>query len=143
MPILYASKGLPGAGKTTAARKFIEASSKTICRANRDDIRFMLFGKYWGVDEATVSFVQYAIIDAALAADTDVYVDDTNLSPKVQENLLDAARRRPGTHVVWHDHTDVPLCVCIERDARRERKVGAEVIHMMYDKYLSPERDAQ
>lgn len=136
MPILYLSKGLPGCGKTTAARKFIEANPGII-RANRDEIRFMVFGKYWGVDEDTVTFVQQSIINAALLAGRDVYCDDTNLSPVAQSSMLDAARKVPGTKIVWHDHTDVPLSVCIERDAHRERKVGAEVIHGMYDRYLA------
>lgn len=136
MAILYASKGLPGSGKTTAARKVIERDP-TIVRANRDEIRFMLFGKYWGVDEEAVTFVQYAIIDAALRAGRDVYVDDTNLSPTAQKNLLDAARAVEGTKIVWHDHTDVPLCVCIERDDARERKVGPDVIRGMWEKYLA------
>lgn len=138
MAILYASKGLPGSGKTTDCRRVID-NDPTIIRANRDDIRFMLFGKYWGegVDEEAVTFVQYTIIDAALRAGRDVYVDDTNLSPITQQNLLDAARRVEGTKIIWHDHTDVPLCVCIERDDLRERKVGAAVIRSMWEKYLT------
>jgi tRNA uridine 5-carbamoylmethylation protein Kti12 len=135
MAIIYASKGLPGCGKTTAARKVIE-NDPAIVRANRDDIRFMMFGKYWGVDEDAVTFVQYSIIDAALRAGKDVYVDDTNLSPIAQENLLNAARAVEGTQIIWHDHTDVPLCVCIERDDGRERKVGPEVIRSMWERYL-------
>ena len=136
VPIIYASKGIPGSGKTTACRKVID-NDPSIIRANRDEIRFMLYGKYYGVDEETVTFVQYTIIDAALRAGRDVYVDDTNLSPIAQQNLIDAARRVEGTHIEWHDHTDVPLCVCIERDDARERKVGASVIRGMWEKYLA------
>lgn len=138
MPTLFASKGLPGSGKTTAALKVIERDP-TIVRANRDSIRFALFGKYWGppIDERIVTVVQYTIIDEALRAGRDVYVDDTNLSPKVQKNLLDAARKVPGTLIEWHDFTDVPLSVCIERDARRDRKVGPEVIRNMWERYLA------
>lgn len=142
MPTIFASKGLPGSGKTTAARSFIERDP-AIIRANRDEIRFMLYGVYWGppIDEDTVSFVQYTIIDAALTAGRDVYVDDTNLSPQVQQNLRNAAARVPGAKVIWHDHTDVSLAVCIERDAARaeagHRSVGAEVIRSMWEKYLA------
>jgi predicted kinase len=140
VPTLYLSKGLPGAGKSTAARKVLDRDP-TILRVNRDEIRFMLWGKYWGGNEDDVTFVQYTIIDAALAAGRDVYVDDTNLSPIAQQNLLDAAARVPGTKIVWHDHTDVPLATCIERDAARaaagERSTGAEVIRNMWEKYLA------
>lgn len=138
MVTIYASRGLPGSGKTTAALKFIK-NNPTIYRVNRDTIRLMLFGEYWGsgVDENMVTFVQYAIIDAALRAGRDVYVDDTNLSPLAQQNLSDAVRKVEGAHLIWHDHTDVPLCVCIERDDARERKVGPAVIRGMWEKYLA------
>lgn len=138
MATLHATKGLPGCGKTTAALKYI-ADDPTVIRVNRDDLRFMLFGVYWGplIDEDVVSAAQYAAIDAALRADRDVFVDDTNLNPKVQANLLEAARRVDGTHILWHDFTDVPLATCIERDAHRERQVGPAVIRSMWEKYLT------
>jgi predicted kinase len=137
MATLHATKGLPGCGKTTAALKYI-ADDPTVVRVNRDDLRFMLFGVYWGppIDEEVVTVAQYAAIDAALRAGRDVFVDDTNLSPDVQERLLNAAKSVEGAHIMWHDFTDVPLCVCIERDAHRERQVGPAVIRGMWEKYL-------
>lgn len=54
-------------------------------RANRDDLRVMLFGdkKTFNTDrEDKVTLVQQAIVKEALAAGKDVIVDDTNLRPK-------------------------------------------------------------
>lgn len=138
MPTIFASKGLPGCGKTFFARAFI-AEHPDIVRANRDEIRWMLYGTYWGppINENTVTLVQYAIIDAALDKGHDVYVDDTNLSSSVRKNLQKAADRHPGTRVLWHDHTHVPVEVCIAQDSKRERQVGEEVIRSMHERYLT------
>lgn len=138
MPILYLSKGLPGAGKTSACRKFIAASTKPVVRVSRDDLRYMHYEEYWGgsIDENVVTMSQYALIDAALSAGYDVYCDDMNLSEIALTHLHECVARHPGTHIVWHDHTDVPLAVCQERDAKRDRQVGADVIRGLYERYI-------
>lgn len=137
MSTLYLSKGLPGSGKSTACRKVIERDP-SIVRVNRDDLRFMLYGIYWGppIDEDVVSLAQSAIVRAALAAGRDAYCDDMNLSEIAIESRMADARSVPGTKVVWYDHTDVPLSVCQERDARRDRVVGAEVIRGLWERYI-------
>lgn len=137
MPTLYLSRGIPGSGKTTACRKFIAGTD--IIRVNRDDIRFMLYGIYWGppIDEDVVTFVQSTLVRAALVDGRDVYCDDMNLSNiAVESRMADANHVIPPAHIVWHDHTDVPLATCQERDARRDRKVGADVIRDMWERYI-------
>lgn len=138
MTTMYLSKGLPGAGKTSACRKFID-NNPMVVRVSRDDLRFMLYEEYWGgkIDEDTVTLAQYAIMDAALSAGRDVYCDDMNLSEIALEHLMACARRHPDTHIIWHDHTDVSLATCIERDAARERHVGAPVIRGLWERYLA------
>lgn len=137
MTTLYLSRGLPGSGKTTACRRFIEGTD--IVRVNRDDIRYMLYGIYWGppIDEEIVSFVQSTLVRAALADGRDVYCDDMNLSNIAVESRMADARSIPGTKIVWHDHTAVPLCVCQERDAARDRHVGADVIRSLWETYIA------
>lgn len=136
MSTLYLSKGLPGSGKSTACRRFVEGTD--IIRVNRDDIRFMLYGIYWGppIDEETVTFVQDTLVRAALADGRDVYCDDMNLSQIAVSHRLADAQSVPGTQIVWHDHTDVPLSVCQERDAARDRVVGADVIRGLHERYI-------
>lgn len=134
---LIATIGLPGCGKTTLAREYVAANPHTV-RINRDDIRYMLWGIYFGppIDERTVTQVQFAMISAALNAWHDVYVDDTNLSAKVRRKLTDLAEYN-GAKIRWVDLTDVPLETCIARDAARDRQVGEDVIRDMHKRYLS------
>ena len=73
------TRGLPGSGKSTFARQFVAESPDTRVRVNRDDIRHMLFGKYWGVDENTVTRAEEALVKSALTAGKDVIVDATHL----------------------------------------------------------------
>lgn len=139
MLTIYTSRGLPGSGKTTAARKFIENIAETIIRVNRDEIRLML-GFPFGTNEDAVTLVQYAVIDAALAAGLDVYVDDTNLAPVARSGLERAADRH-GATLRWFDYTNVPYALCVKRDAARPAPVGEEVIGAMWEKYLGPNRE--
>lgn len=139
-PTLHYTLGLPGCGKTTFARDFIKKSSRPITRVNRDDLRMMLFGSYWGkgVNEDVVTQVQHGMIKDALAREHDVFCDDTNLSPKAQSGLV-ARAREYGAAFVRHDLSDVPPWTCIENDLKRDRQVGAKVIWDMWERYLKPE----
>lgn len=135
---LHYTYGLPGSGKTTLCRDFIKKSKRQIVRANRDDVRFSLFGKYWGVNENAVTAVQQDIIDGALSRGQDVFCDDTNLSPQALAGLS-AAAEKYGAALVRHDLSDIPPWACIENDAKRDRQVGAKVIWDMWERYLKPE----
>lgn len=138
MPKIFATVALPGAGKTTHALEQIAANGGT--RANRDEVRFELFGKYWGkgVDERKVTERQDEIVAEALAAGLDVWIDDTNLSPVARAHCESLAAQH-GVELEWVDFTEVPPFVCVERDSKRDRQVGPKVIWDMWEKYLKPE----
>jgi len=72
-------RGLPGSGKSTWAREYVALNPDARVRVNRDDIRAMLFGRYDGVDEKTVSQVEEATVLAAVEAGRDVVVDAMHL----------------------------------------------------------------
>lgn len=132
---IYATLGLPGSGKSYYATKRCADGSGR--RANRDDIRFELFGKYHGVDERAVSARQDELVAEIVAEGKDVWIDDTNLSSRARRHVAELAETH-GVEVEWVDFTDVPLEVCIERDAKRDRVVGEEVVRSMWDRYLNP-----
>ena len=132
MTKIFATIGLPGSGKSTHASQHCADGSGR--RANRDDIRFELFGKYWGVNEKAVSDRQDELVAEILAEGLDVWIDDTNLSSRARRHVTELGDMH-DVEIEWVDFTDVPIETCIERDALRDRTVGEDVIRGMWDRY--------
>lgn len=123
--------GLPGAGKSTLAKKMVK-QDQTYVRVNLDDIRNMLgtsdFNK-----EKLVEQIELISIGYAFNQKYNVIVDDTNLNPK-KINKLKAIAKQYNAEVDYKlISTDVEEC--IRRDALRERPVGEDVIRRFYEKY--------
>lgn len=107
---------------------------------NRDDLRFNLWGIYYGLtreQEDRVTDVQTAAVRALLERGISVVVDDTHLRLAHAKRWAILARELGATFGVVDVPT--PVEVCVERDeARRtagERAVGAEVIQGMANRY--------
>jgi len=129
---LIITRGIPGAGKSTWARAWVADDPEKRVRVNRDDLRFMLFGKYYGVNELAVTAVEVAAINAALRGGQSVVVDATHLHPGSVPKMRRVADRHGATLVVKDFEIDV--AEAIRRDAARSRSVGADVIRMMAGK---------
>jgi predicted kinase len=137
---LIITRGLPGCGKTTYARAWVEADREHRARVNRDDIRRMLdHGEFIkGITEGRVLAARDALILGLLARGLDVICDDTNLPQRTARDLARLAKRGRAEFSVV-DMTDVPWKECIERDAARADKkpVGGPVIVDMHTRYLN------
>lgn len=75
-------RGLPGSGKSTFAKRWVAQDPENRVRISRDDIRYMLFGKYYGLtisQESTVTKVEWGNIKSALSARQSVIIDNQNL----------------------------------------------------------------
>ena len=140
MVMLMATRGLPGSGKTTWAKERLSTDMLRAARVSRDDLRRSLHGGLVGAGwaERQVTIAQHAAVAELLRAGVDVICDDTNLQARVVRGFADLARDC-GADFAVQDFTDVPLDVCISRDAGRPpiEQVGAEVITAMWQRYLA------
>ena len=134
MTELIVTRGLPASGKSTWAKAWVAEDPKNRVRVNRDDLRHMMFGFYWGdgVNEDAVSAAEEAMVKAALAKGQSVVVDATHLKASY-------VKRWARIHPVTVQEFCVDPEVCIERDFGRrvsgERGVGSKVILGMAKRY--------
>ena len=130
---LILTKGIPGSGKTTWAKQWVEEDPINRIRVNRDDLRRM-FGPYWIPErEDFTSTIEDAIIEEALSANKSIVVDATNLKYPDRWKMLAALH---NAEYLFQDFTNIPLEVCLERDKNREYQVGEEVIKNFHKKYI-------
>lgn len=128
MAEIILTRGLPGSGKSTFAREWVDADPTNRVRVNRDDIRFMLYGKYRGVDEQTVTRVEEAAVRDALATGRDVVVDAMHLAARYVKKWWRFGEVRTIDF-------PIPVAECIARDAERERNLGPDVIRGIARRY--------
>lgn len=137
---LRVMRGLPGSGKTIAARRWVDAEPERRARVNRDDLRVSLYGRSGvlsGQQEATITNAERSLVRALLSAGTSVVVDATNLRPQAVAAWQKIARQVGAVSIL--SDLDTPVDECIARDQRRaeqgERHVGADVITGMAKRY--------
>jgi predicted kinase len=138
---LVITRGLPGCGKSTRARAWVAEDPRQRARVNRDDLRAQLHDGVWhgGDTEAQVIAARDGAITALLRRGTDVVCDETALPQRTARDLAGLALRAGARLEVW-DMTDVPLDVCLERDAARPNPVGEQVIRDMHARFLAGRR---
>jgi len=139
MTTLIVTRGLPGCGKSTRARAWVDEDHEHGARVNRDDLRQMIDSGVFikGVTERRIQIARDSLIRSLLKRGQDVVCDDTNLPLRTVRDLRKIAQSVGADFEVW-DMTDVPLDICLVRDAEREDKipVGAGVIKDMYTRFI-------
>lgn len=137
-------RGIPGSGKSFWSKSWVSEDPETHVHISLDDIRLMLGGgleNYWIPSrESLVRQIRETAIWSALDTGYNIVVDCMNLNPlEVQElhDMVSEYNRFGSLRYVIRsqDFLDVPLETCIERDSKRPKPIGSEVIRGIYNKY--------
>jgi Predicted kinase len=130
MNTLYVLRGLPASGKSTWAKAMVKDQEFRAIRINRDDMRQMMHDGVHSVErEFFIAQSEQSLAAQGLMLGYDVIIDDTNLKMyqlRPYRNVAEVCNK-PIQLVIF----DLPSWECIERDARRSKPVGREVIERM------------
>lgn len=134
MSTIYVYRGVPGSGKSTAAREWVAEDPFHRIRINRDDIRYNMFGRRWDVDEKLVTKFQDASLRQAASEGLDIALDNTNLRSSSVRGYL----KIPLASGYDVQYVDFPITIedAIRRDAQREASVGEEVIRRFFERFI-------
>lgn len=126
---LILTVGVPGSGKS-----FWAAQQQGAVIVNRDEIRKELTGDERNHQhEMEVTDVAYMRVRTGLESGQTVIVSDTNLKAKYRRNWRSLAQQTGSTYEE-KSFLDVPLQLCIERDAQRTSPVGEAIIRTMFER---------
>lgn len=132
---LHLTVGLPGSGKTTWAKAWVDAENaagRPAARVNRDMIRLMLIDRLTGAPEPLVTAVAHAAVTALLQQGCTVVCDDTNLHSGHRAALIALAEQLGAVVVEHREFLDVPFEECVRRDiARGPLRVGISEIRRL------------
>jgi predicted kinase len=139
MTSLIVTVGLPGSGKTRAARYIQEIDTQTWVLVSRDDIRESRFGAHGildGLEDMVTQFEEQDVI-SALKAGFSVIVHDTNLRMRYRRRWQQIADEYGATYEQM-DFTGVPLETCLKRNQERDRQVPEAEIQKLHRKFIKP-----
>lgn len=135
-PTLILLCGIPGSGKTTYAKKYIEEHNNTI-HLSSDLIRKELYGdeSIQGDPGEVFTLMQKRAIEA-LNNGLSVVYDSTAVTRKDRSGIIAACPKfaKIECHIIW-----APISYCIYRDEfMRKRTVGKAVIDKMLKRFQAP-----
>jgi predicted kinase len=133
MPKLLVLRGLPASGKSTYARELLASCpAGSALRINNDELSLMMFGSAYAKSEHSGNLlgrVRANLVREAFRNHYDlVIVDNTNLVAKGVASLRKLAGECGADFELDDSFLDVPLAVCLERNAGRENPVPENVI---------------
>lgn len=141
--IVYMMVGLPGSGKSTSAKNIkatAEADGKKCCIISSDAIRAELFGDEGCQQNSRKVFsLYYQRAIEAYELGTDIIIlDATNIRPKDRKAAIQQLKQAGVQASYMALVMQTPYDECVDRDSKRSRTVGEEVIDRMQRNYRYP-----
>ena len=144
---LYLLSGIPGSGKSTWAKNYINTRiNRKVMWCSRDNIRFSLLkdsDNYFAHEDEVLANWYAMINDAITDSDIDrIIVDATHLTRKARERTLSNLKNLDTVTLIGVEF-DVPIGIAIERNNKREgrAKVPETIIYNMAKSYTSITHD--
>lgn len=137
MANLFLMCGVPGCGKSTFLNKVRHTTAVVV---SRDEIRFSIVKpdeEYFSHENETLE-IFWNKINEALAANKDVFVDQTSLTPRSRKWLLEHVTGYDFSHVIWIDED---LETCLKRNKMRHGTrafVPEQTIQRMSKQFVKP-----
>jgi len=125
--------GVPASGKSTWTREYLAKNPNNVA-VSRDDFRYGLRNS--GITEPKIEDMITELVDTtivkSLGKGLDVVIDATNLKASYINHFVELVKYKAD---IEFQIFDISLEKAIERDSKRERKVGEAVIKKMYKQY--------
>ena len=132
MQTVYIMVGVPGAGKTTFAKKYLSHA----VYLGTDNIRKELYGRELTLrGRKRVRRILYDRMKEALSTGNDIVIDCTNITRRRRKALLD---KLPSGIRAAAIYLDTPLMTALKNNRRRKRHVPMIGICMMYQTLSEP-----
>ncbi len=144
----YMTRGLPGCGKSTFAKKFLDANLGFIRRINLDGLRVYVLAKHdlaltWPNAfrkdiEAEVTKYYLEILATAAKFRDDIILDNCHISEKTFQKEKDRVEKL-GYTVVVCDFRGVPLQTCLDRNRQRKgfENISEKVIIDFWNNHIA------
>lgn len=140
--------GISGSGKSTWAHNWWKEDKLNRVILSRDKVRNLLFGysdenihEYYDLPEQYKLEERVSEVISELTYSTpavEVLIDNTHLKMKyIEDSMFPFTHQKEIDLVVFN----TPLEICIERDKKRERKVGEDIIRRQYQSFLNLKRE--
>ena len=130
MSKMYVVIGIPGCGKSTYIQNHIKENEIIV---SRDKIRFSMLkdnDDYFSKEsEVYDKFIKQ--INAAIAAQKDVWVDQTSLNRAARNKLFSRLNKKPDE--IIGIYFNIPITIALQRNAQRSGRalVPEDAIHNM------------
>ncbi len=136
---LIVTRGLPASGKSTYAKAWVAINPRRRACVEKDKLRAMMHDSLWlgRHTEDQVNVAQLAMVTTLLGNGISVVISDTNLDVATFGKWRDLAESM-GVKFSMEDFREVPLQVCIDRNAKRTGKefVPVEAIMSMHKRHI-------